>query len=213
MTGILSKWFEIFAAETGILGEIRQYQEIGAWVLLLLGILACFFGFKVYRGLFSVSLFLIIALVSSVTLRDRTDWGAVVTLFSVAGVALSVLGYGWYRLGGVVVCAIAGGLMASVWSTSLWVIWGTAAAFGILVLIFPVITICFTTAMWGGWLLLDTLYLVTGKNIEPYGLWVALAAGAGFLVQLCISRKQKLFPKACPERLRYWMEKRRQARA
>lgn len=212
MTGIINHWFEIFASETGILGEMRRYQGGGVWVLLVLGLLTCLFGFKLYRGLFSISLFLFIALVSSVTLGSRMDWGSVVTLFSVAGVALAALGYGWSRLGGVMICFIAWAMMITVWNTSLWVILPAAAVFGILVLIFPVITISATTALWGGWVFMDALYLMTGNN-GRYGVWVVLLAIAGFMLQLFISRKQKLFPKVCPDRLRYWMEKRRQTPA
>lgn len=210
MTAVISKWFEIFASETGILGEIRQYQGLGIWVMMLIGFLACFFGFKVYRALFSVSFFLVIALVSSVVLGSRTDWGSVVTFFSVAGITLAVLGYGWHRLGGFLVCAFAGAMIASGLSTSVRVILGTGAAFGLLVLVFPVITICFTTALWGGWLLWDTLGLIMVIDGQLYGLLLSLMVEAGFLVQLLMNRKQKLFSKVCPDRIRYWMEKRRQ---
>lgn len=210
MTAVISKWFEIFASETGILGEIRQYQGLGIWVMMLIGFLACFFGFKVYRALFSVSFFLVIALVSSVVLGSRTDWGSVVTFFSVSGITLAVLGYGWHRLGGFLVCAFAGAMIASELSTSVWVILGTGAAFGLLVLVFPVITICFTTALWGGWLLWDTLSLVMVIDRQLYGLLLSLMVEAGFLIQLLMNRKQKLFSKVCPDRMQYWMEKRRQ---
>lgn len=210
MTAVISKWFEIFASETGILGEIRQYQGLGIWVMMLLGFLACFFGFKVYRALFSVSFFLVIALVSSMVLGSRTDWGSVVTFFSVAGITLAVLGYGWHRLGGFLVCAFAGAMMASALSTSVWVILGTAAVLGLLVLVFPVIAICFTTALWGGWLLWDTLSMAAVIDGWIYGLLLLLLAGAGLVIQLGMNRKQKLFSKVCPDRIRYWMEKRRQ---
>lgn len=209
MTAIIGKWFEIFASKTGILGEIRQYQEFGIWLLLVVGGLGCFFGFKVYRAMFSVNLFLAIALAGSVVLGGRIDWGAVVTFFSVVGVALAVLGYGWYRLGGVAICALAGAMMAIICSGSLWPGLAVAIIFGILVLLFPVITICFTTSLWGSWLFFDALCLVTGMNSQFLWLFIAAAAAAGFLLQLYMSRKQKMFSRLCPDRMRYWMEKRR----
>lgn len=212
MIEVINHWFEIFASETGILGDMRRYQGGGIWVLLALGLLTCILGFKIYRALFSTSLFLLIALVSSTTLGGRMDWGAVVTLFSVAGVALAVLGYGWNRLGGVLVCVIAGAIMTTAWSLPLLTITLISAVMGILVLVFPVITICMTTAVWGSWLFLDALYLLTGRN-GSYGVWVVLLTIVGFAIQMLISRKQKLFSKVCPNRLRYWMEKRRRTLA
>lgn len=209
MTAIINMWFEIFASYTGILGEIRQYQDSGIWILLLLGCTICLFGFKIYRGLFSVIVFMLIALGSSMLLGGRMDWGSVVTLFAVGGIALAVLGYGWKRLGGVIVCAVSGALMANTFSTSLWVMGLAALILGGLVLVFPVITICFTTAVYGSWLFLDVLYLMLGKD-TGYGIWVVLLAAAGCLLQLYMNRKQKLFSKVCPDRLRYALEKRRQ---
>ena len=83
MANILSEWFVKFASETGILGEIRRYQEMGSYVLLLLGILGCFLGFWVYRAYVSVFLFFLIAYVSTICLSSRVDWGVVVTCFAV----------------------------------------------------------------------------------------------------------------------------------
>lgn len=212
MTAIMNMWFEIFASYTGILGEIRQYQNFGIWILLLLGCTICFLGFKIYRGLFSIIIFMLIALGSSMMLEGRMDWGSVVTLFAVGGIALAVLGYGWKRLGGFIVCAVSGALMAGTFSTSWWVMGLAALILGVLVLVFPVITICFTTAVYGSWLFLDVLYLMIGKD-TGYGIWVVLLAAAGCLLQLYMNRKQKLFSKVCPDRLRYALEKRRQRTA
>ena len=76
MADILSKWFGKFASETGILGDIRQYQGFGPYVLLVLGALGCFLGFWVYRAYFAVFLFFLIAFVctvcmSEMCIRDR----------------------------------------------------------------------------------------------------------------------------------------------
>ena len=211
MADILSKWFGKFASETGILGDIRQYQGFWPYVLLVLGALGCFLGFWVYRAYFAVFLFFLIAFVCTVCMSGRVEWGAVVTCFAVVGTAAAVLSYGWYRFGGCILCALIGVWIGCLVEPSVW----TAAAGGILggifMLLFPVLALSSLTALWGGWLLADVLFLWFWPGAGPLlkAAAVALCAGAGFGLQMLTSRRQTMFRKVCPDRVTHWLEKRK----
>lgn len=79
MVGLLSEWFALFAAETGILGEVRQYQDLGKLLLIMLAVLLCFLGIRTYHLAVAVWMYMVVMLLSSFLFRDRMNWGAVVT--------------------------------------------------------------------------------------------------------------------------------------
>lgn len=199
MAELIRKGYSIFAYVTGISGDLRQYQEYGIWVLWGIGILSCFLGFKVYRFFFSVSIFAFVAIVSCLGLEGHADWGAIVTCFAVLGTIMAFLGYYWYRLGAVVICAMAGGAIFWLFVPSMFfVVIGIALAV-IGVLFFPVVSVCLFTSISGGLVLAEL----------GIGWKAMILTVAGFLLQLRISRNQKLFKKACPDRITHWLEKRR----
>ena len=210
MANILSEWFVKFASETGILGEIRRYQEMGSYVLLLLGILGCFLGFWVYRAYVSVFLFFLIAYVSTICLSSRVDWGVVVTCFAVVGTALAILAYGWHRLGGCILCACIGIWIGTLVCPSVWaaILGGVLAV--LWMLLFPVLALCSLTALWGGWLISDLLFQLVWKGKPSlHGLTAFICAGVGFGIQILLSRHQTLFAQTCPKRVAHWLEQKK----
>lgn len=203
MNGLLSEYFVWFAYQTGILGELRRFEPYGAGCLLILGVLCCFLGFKMYRVFFSVYLFSLIAAACCILLRSRMDWGAVVTCFAVLGTVISLLAYQWYRLGGCVISGLIGMGIGWLLFPSLWAL-AVGAVLGIVfTLQFPVIAICLLTALWGGG-------MVSGLEVAPGGgVTFVLFVAAGFSLQMVMNRKQKLFASVCPDRVRHWLEGKR----
>ena len=70
-------------------------------------------------------------------------------------------------------------------------------------LLFPVLALSSLTALWGGWLLADVLFLWFWPGAGPLlkAAAVALCAGAGFGLQMLTSRRQTMFRKVCPDRV------------
>lgn len=203
MIELMNRCFTWFTYQTGILGEIRKYQSYSVWLLLILGFAACFLGFRVYRVFFSLFVFGTIAVACCVFMRGRTNWGAVVTCFAVVGTVMAFLAYHWHRLGGCIVCGLIGMGIGWLLVPSFWGILAGGIIAAVFMLQFPVLAICFMTAVWGGGVLSE-LGIIPGGTV----LFV-LASAAGFAAQMVLNRGQKLFPKVCPDKVRYWIEKRK----
>lgn len=209
MAGIINNGFMFFAYETGIMGEIQRYQYLGLRILLVLGLLACFFGFRAYRGFCSAILFMVVAVVTSILLRGRTDWGSITTCFTVIGVTLAFFAWFWFRLDACVFCALIAACAGWSISQSIWAVILPAAAAFILTLNFPVICLCLFTAGGGVWLLWD-IAAEGGVRLHPLYLLLGLAVGYGF--QILTTRNQTLFKKVRPDRLTHWLEERERKR-
>lgn len=202
MTEFLWQGIVLFGETTGILGWLEEIKAYGMWIGLLAGVACSFFGFWIYRAVFSALLFGVTAVASCILLNGRVDWGQIVTCFTVVGIFLAALGLYWQRLGGSVICALM--LGAAVYRCG-W-LWAVAAAcIGMAFeLTFPVIAISFCMSAGGAVLLAECLQ---GTQYGEYAAAIGIIAGmAGFLVQMIGSRNQKLFPKPYPDRLRWWME-------
>lgn len=210
MAEIVTYWFRFFAYETGILDELGPYRQYGPWVLLAIGALALVLGFRVYRGLFSALLFMLVATVTSILLRGRApDWGDVVTCFSVLGVTAAFMGLFWHRMGGTVLCALLGACMGwAVWPKVWFVIVCALAAF-VMTLNFPVFTIDLMTAGAGAWLLWD---VAPGLWPAARPVYILAALAAGFAFQYLTTLRQKLFKKRRPDRMTRWLEEKERER-
>lgn len=203
MVELIIRLFQKFAYEMGILGEIRLYGQFGTICLTVLAVLALLMGLRVYRAVFSLIVFMAIALASSLLLSGKTGWGEIVTCFAVVGTVLAFLAYKWNYLGGAVVCGmIACGL---VWTAggAIWQAVLCTALAVVLAVFFPVISINLITSLWGSCVLTELLPI-------PEGIWMVLMIAAfGFAIQMFTSRKQDIFQKKYPAAVTHWMEQRK----
>ena len=209
MAANVTDWFRFFAYQTGIMDDLGPYRQYGPWALLVIGALALVLGFRTYRAMFSALLFMIIATVTSILLRDRTDWGSVVTCFTVIGVPAAFFAFFWHRLGGSLLCALLAACMG--WSArpSIWVALLCALAGLIMTLNFPVFTIDLLTAGAGAWLLGD---VAPGLWPEAEPIYALGALAIGFAFQYLTTLRQKLFKKRRPDRMTRWLEERERKR-
>ena len=208
MRALTNELFLRFSLETGILDAVNENIEFLSVILLILAVLTCFFGFNIYRAEFSVLVFIAVTLVCCFVMRERTDWGTVTTAFAVLGTAFAFFAFRWHRLGGFVVAGLIAA--AAVWTLSrtLWITVAAGLLAGVLVLMLPVIVICLMTSLWGTMVLYgyrSDLSFLNGNGYVPFFIIVA----AGFLVQMLVNRRQKLFAKAYPRRLEHWIQERR----
>lgn len=201
MLGLINNIFLKFAWETGILGSIREFQNNWVFVLILIGILACFFGYKTYRTFFSLLVFMGIATACSLLMREYTDWGSIVTTFSVIGITLALLAYRWVYLGALVInILITIGLVANV-SNSLILGITLSIIVGFITIYFPVISVCALTSIFGG-IVITELF-----NLTNIGMFLLIIGGV--IIQNMTNKNQVAFEKPYPDSVMKFYENRK----
>lgn len=185
MINLLSEWFALFAAETGILGEVRQYQELGIFLLGFLAVLLCFLGIRSYHFAIALWMYMAVILLSSFLFRDKMNWGAVVTFFSIIGFMAAFLAYQWNNTGIIITAALITAVFASLAGLPLpgiilcALLGGTAAGR------FPGPAVCVSTSVFGG-AVLSELVSVTGWMLAAaYIFFIA----SGLALQIFLAQK------------------------
>jgi hypothetical protein len=202
MSKLLTDIFLWFAYETGLAGKVWNYQLYAQYFFLALGLICIFFGYRMYRVLFSFSVFFTVAILACRFLSPRMDWGAVVTFFAVVGTILALFALSWVHLGGYAVCGMTGAAFGWLLFSSWWGV-AAGAVIGILFMVlFPVAAIIIMTAAFGisvlaGWL-------------PPALLAVILLPGMA--VQYLLARHQKEFRRPYPAKLQDWIDNRKRAK-
>lgn len=206
MVDLVIKLFQGFAFETGILGEIRQYEKFGMWCLLFLSVIALVWGFKAYRAIFSILVFMGFAVASCFLLTDKNDWGTIVTTFAVLGTAIALLSYKWIYIGSTTISVLIVSGVVSMLGGSIVVVILVGLLFVVLNVQLPVVTICLTSALWGS-LMLNELTMLPDGILFVCGLTLF-----GFLIQMYINKKQSLFKKPYPTWVSDWLERKEQSK-
>lgn len=204
MIQLFGMWLSLFAEKTGIAGKLFLNAQTAVVILVLLAICLTAAGIKVYRLVTSVLLFGATAIVLCTCMAGNADWRATVTAFTIIGCLLAFLSYSWKLLDAVVFSALAAA--AVLWHFC--PVWWAACIAGILAGgltgLFPLAGITFFTAAAGGCLLME---------LFPGSFPVILAAAsacAGTGVQLLLfGRKQKLFTRTMPGKVRLWLSRRK----
>lgn len=185
MVNLLVEWFELFAAETGILGEIRQYQELGILLLGVLAVLSCFLGVRSFRLMVAAWMYIMVILLSCFFFRDRMDWGAITVFFSVVGFVTAFLAFQWNRAGIVIITALIAFVFGCVAGFRLLGLLLCALLGGALAVRFPGPAVCGATAVFGGVLLAGLLPVPQGT----YVLLAVLFTAAGLGLQLFLAAR------------------------
>lgn len=188
MIELLSEWFALFAAETGILGEIRQYQELGILLLGGLAVLLCFLGIRSYHFVIALWMYIVVILLSCFLFRDKMNWGAVVTFFSVTGFVMAFLAYQWKLTGAVLTTALIVGVFASFAGLSLFATIFCVLLGGVAAIRFPGPGVCLSTSVFGGVILSELVPVTGGIHIAVYIFSIA----SGLALQLFLAGKAGL---------------------
>lgn len=204
MIEFINSIFIGFAWDTGILGSIKEYKDYWIFVLILMGILACFFGFKTYRVFFSLFTFMVLAIVSSYFMKSLTDWGTIVTTFAVVGSIMAFLAYRWTYLGALVINVLITLGLVSMASKSIVVTIAMASLVAIVTFYFPVLSVSIFTSIFGAIIIREALKL---NYIAVILLFVC-----GSIIQSLINRNQSIFEKEYPDKLKEFLEKKKKRR-
>lgn len=195
-----------FSLETGVLDALKTNITYVQYAIAIFAILFCYFGFKLFRGVFSLLTFMAVALVFSITLRDVWSWGTVVTAFVVFGVLLSFFAFNWHYLGAFVLSFLIGANLLYQFSHSLLIAIAFGVFAGMLTMAVPVLSISILTATWGGSVAIALGMQWADLGIFSYLLLLGLVI-SGVSVQLATNHKQTLFKQAYWLQMKEWLQK------
>ncbi|MCC7571414.1 TMEM198/TM7SF3 family protein [Candidatus Micrarchaeota archaeon] len=194
-----------FGQEVGMEGIFTQtiellhinIQSIGilSAVIMVIALLSCFFGFKLFRLCSAVMAFFLTAIGICEMLRPTAHMGVIVTTFAIVGLVVAFLAYQWYKISVFFVCAILGFSLAALFTGNIWICVAAAILFGTISVPFAFIAVTLSTAVWGAVTLgfLGLPYL--GINLTVYKVLATVGfAAAGLLMQYLMNRNMGLFP-------------------
>lgn len=205
MKELVKELFFLFSMETGILGVVKENETFLGYILIALAIVLCFFGFKIYRGVFSVLMFIGSTLIIVFLMRGRSDWGTITTTFAVLGTVIAFFSYRMNLLGGYTISILSGLSIGWIYTHSIWVSILIATLVGVFMKILPVITLCFMTSLWG-------VIVIQGfPIIGDRGIWIPfIILILGFSLQIIMSKNQTLFDNPFPNEMKKWIEKKKE---
>lgn len=205
MRELIENGIRWFGQLTGLEGVINQGMPWIIGGLSIIALVACFFGIKIYRVIFSTLLFIGTCILCCLLWKDKYPWLYVAATFSIIGVTLAFIGFRWKKLGAVVVCAVEAFLLAYLVGSPLVVALVFGAIDGVFVFWFPVMGLIVFQTVCG-----SVLFVTLQENM----LWfpnfqIPFFIVTGMLLQWLISRRVEIFDEPYPE----WMQSKREGRA
>lgn len=213
------KLIELTAQESGLQHLLQAGQQGILIFLALLALGACFAGFKLYRPMASAVMFLLVILAGCHWLVPA--WGMLkgITFCAVVSCSLAVVTFLCFHFSAMAFdgAVTAGFVYLAIQNLEL-PLWGVLLILGVVILatavlthFFPLLAVTGFTALWG-----STTFAFSGladllPNVDrlhmaaSVPLFFLLFAG-GFAFQLFIFRKQTLFQKTMPDKLRFKLE-------
>ncbi len=172
------------------------------WPTLFLGIFCCFFGFKMYRIIFSVFSFMGLAILICLLCQNWMGWGAVVATFTILGGILSFASFFWRKIGAVGISALWGFVLGQLFISDPWLATIVAIVFGAVALFRTFDVIVLSSSLVGGVILgfFGTEFVAQSffAGIDLLTVqWIAtlVLSVLGCLTQYLTNRKQKLIPR------------------
>lgn len=216
------KLIQLTAEEAGLQHLLQAGQQGILIFLALLAIAACFAGFKLYRPMASAVMFLLVILAGCHWLVPA--WGMLkgITFCAVVSCSLAVVTFLCFHFSAMAFdgAVTAGFVYLAIQNLEL-PLWGillilgiTVVATAVLTHFFPLLAVTGFTALWG-----STTFAFSGladllPNVEKLHvaasvpLFLLLFAG-GYAFQLFFFRKQTLFKKTMPDKLRFQLEQKK----
>lgn len=186
--------FEQFAYLSGIIGYVRENVDVISWTMVAVGIVLCAFGIYAYRYIAALITFFLVAEGIIFLGAGRTSWGTVVTAFAVTGVFLAYYIWNANYWSAIILCLASIALhfanATDAWEIVGYIVLMAGCIFAIA--IFPVESICGSTAIIGTLLLKDLF------DSNYRFMWIIVAV-LGIALQLLLSKKQSLFDKRYPD--------------
>lgn len=205
MSRLLSTLFGYFVELADIQDKVTDIAYVSTGIIITIAILSCVLGFYSYRTFFSIIMFFFSAATIVYLLGDKELRGTIVTCIAVISTLLAFFSYQWSKVGGFVVCCFVGACIGWIICPSWIAATISAVIAGVIEGLFPVIAISGYSSLFGTWILADVCELTGNKKI----LMILFVSIAAFVWQMIISRKQKTFSKACPDKIRLFFEKKK----
>jgi len=180
---------------TGIGAQFEEAAPAISIGIIVLAVLLCFLGIKIFRPTSSAMMFLMTAMFLTIVMRG-IGMGRIVTAFSVIGLIMAAITYKWYRLSAFIIGLFIGFSITAPLVANFWINLSVGIALGIIANIFPVMAVMVMTSVWGG------LYTVLA-GIELLGITppvfitlilCAVAAFAGIVVQYLLTKQLLSLP-------------------
>ena len=216
------EFLKMTAEETGLQNLLLTGEQEILLFFALLSLGACFAGFRIYRPIASAAVMTLVIFCGYHWLCPA--WGMLkgVTFCAVMGVSAAVVTFLCYRFAamafGAVTAAslfyqIFGGLQLPLWGLLLLLLIPAVGA-AVLTHFFPFWSVAGFTALWGSLTFLfgglqALLPQTAGIHGALLGLLAVILFACGFALQLVLFRKQKLFQKIMPDRVRYRLEQKK----
>lgn len=180
-----------------ILGDYRLYLVLGVAFLLL--------GIRLYRGLVSFGVFLGVAAAMTLWLRGKAGWQQTVTAFVLLGLLVSAMFFSLKTLDAALLCCFVTAVPLYTLGLPWWGSGLLGLLFGAAAWFFPLAGVLWGSATLG-------VLLLSGTGLLPGWLcWLMMPVGIGAQYAL-FWKKQKLFTKCIPDRLKGRLEQRKAGR-
>lgn len=139
-----------FFSEMNMAGSLSRFVTVLSGAILIVAVLSCLFGYKLFRFISAAVVFFLAAIGISALLGPTASRAVVVTAFIVIGILAAFLAYQWTEFGAFILCASIGFGFASLITDILWLKLLAAIILGAISIRFPVTSIILTTSIWGG---------------------------------------------------------------
>lgn len=204
MESLFNDLLQLFSSCTGITDVVQEYKQIIFYGMLACAFANCFLGFKLFRILFSVLMFMLTVISICFFYRNSENWGAVVTAFSIIGLVMAFISYNWKKMGAFVICScLICGFVFSL-GVGIWICLIIGLVYGIISLLMPVEAIIISTSLWGSRIL--TFYGISYFKIDmltilPLNIVLLILS---VIIQVLINRNQSIFTDEKWELFKRW---------
>lgn len=191
-----------FVELTGLTGKLSLDMLGDARLYLVLGVAFLLLGIRLYRGLVSFGVFLGVAAAMTLWLRGKAGWQQTVTVFVLIGLLISAMAFSFKTLDAALLCCFVTAVPLYTLGLPWWGSGLLGLLFGAAAWFFPLAGVLTGSAMLGG-------LLLGGTGLVPGWLcWLAIPVGIAAQYAL-FGKKQKLFTKCIPDRLKDRLDKRK----
>lgn len=176
---------------TGIDSFFCALQFNPRFLLLGLGLIACFFGIKLYRLFFSIVVYLGILFLSIFILQGHVLWSSVVLIFSIVGLSLAIFAINWMRSGAVTIVFIFMSMIIYRFGMPVLPSLLIGLIFAVISFYLSMEVVILVTAFWGAQMFFQTVMALISIEIAmiPDWIYIVFLATAGAAIQYTFARK------------------------
>ncbi|WP_171025942.1 MULTISPECIES: hypothetical protein [unclassified Clostridium] len=187
---ILYEMLVYLGGQMGVGGYIQQGAALLEGAMLLIALLTCFFGYKLFRVWSAVAAFLLTAIGITALMQGVADRGTIVTAFAIVGLIMAFLAFQWPKASAFLVCGVIGYGLAGALTPLWWVRLLAGAVLACATIPLSGWLIVGATALWGAFTLSAGVLAYLGYPTGTALQWVLtlVMTGLGVFVQYKTNR-------------------------